>query len=137
MLRPAWSRGRTALWADALAGSAWISVDGSRGASVPGAPVLSFQRCFCLADAPGTVRLTASLFADDLATALLNGTPVAGPGGVFRGPDPLALDLTGTVGDGLFRAGENCLVIQVDDRGGIVTGLDLAGEVRADGGFCR
>jgi|GEM_PF-2504971 len=125
------------LWADALPGSAWVSVDPVRGTSVPGAPVLSFRRCFCLANAPGAVRLSASLFADDLATALLNGTPVAGPGGKFWGPDPLEIDLSGAVGDGLFQAGENCLDVQVDDQGGVVTGLDLAGEVRADGGFCH
>lgn len=125
------------LWADPLPGSAWISVDGERGASVAGSPLLSFERCFCLADGSGPVELTASAFADDAATAFLNGMRIAGPGGRFAGAAPLEIGLSGKVGEGPLRAGENCLVIEVNDSGGFVTGLDLAGRVRAESGFCR
>lgn len=124
-------------WTSPLPESAWISVDPERGVSIPGTPVLSFERCFCLEDGPGTVRLRADAFADDEATAFLNGVQIAGPGGRYAGPDPLEIEASGAVDAAPFQPGQNCLVIEVSDSGGVVTGLDLAGEVEADAGFCR
>ncbi len=123
-------------WVDPLPDSQWISVEASEGTSIPDTLFLDFERCFCLASGSRPVTLTAALFADDRATISLNGALLGGPGGGFLGPDPLEVEVTGTVGDGLFVEGENCLVVEVEDAGRVVTGLDLAGTVVSGNGFC-
>lgn len=123
-------------WNDPLPGSDWISLDGRRGASAAGFETLLFERCFCLADSAHAAALEVDLFADDRATVLLNGEPIGGPGGRFDAAAPLSVRYHGHLGDSLFRAGENCLVVAVEDTGGVVTGLDLTGRVAAEAGAC-
>ncbi|HEX2253858.1 MAG TPA: vWA domain-containing protein [Thermoanaerobaculia bacterium] len=123
-------------WAAPLANSAWISVDGTGGASNPGQPVYALRSCFCLGGGAAPVTLEGALFVDDRATVVLNGTPVAGPGGSYTSAGRLELRVTGALGDGIFQEGENCLVVEVDDSGGVVTGLDLVATVRAENPPC-
>jgi hypothetical protein len=123
-------------WNAPLPGSDWISLDGNRGASAPGFETLVFERCFCLLGGAHDVSLAIDLFADDRATVFLNGEPIGGPGGAFNAAAPLSVRYGGHLGDGLFRAGENCVQVAVEDSGGVVTGLDLAGRVFAEAGAC-
>lgn len=126
---------RRAAWPAPLADSQWISVNPNQGRSSASRKI-SFENCFCIGDGAATADLSLRLRADDDATVFLNGTQIGGPGGPYFGA-PLAVDLTGVVGgSGPFRAGENCLRVDVDDRGGVVTGLDLTGSVKAAGGAC-
>lgn len=123
-------------WNAPLPGSAWISLDGNRGASAPGFETLVFERCFCLVGGAHDVSLALDLFADDRATVFLNGEPIGGPGGAFNAAAPLSVRYGGHLGDGLFRAGDNCVQVAVEDSGGVVTGLDLTGRVFAEAGAC-
>jgi hypothetical protein len=123
-------------WHEPLPQSAWISLDGETGSSPPGSDVLRFERCFCLANRPAGASLDLELFADDSARVLLNGTPIGGPGGAYNAPEPLHVHYDGVVGGSLFVPGENCLVVEVEDSGRVLTGLDAAGAVVAEGGAC-
>lgn len=123
-------------WHDPLPESAWIALDGETGSSPLGSDVLRFERCFCLADRPAGASLDLELFADDSARVLLNGDPIGGPGGAFHADEPLRVHYDGVVGGSLFVPGENCLVVEVEDSGGVLTGLDAAGAVVAEGGAC-
>ena len=124
------------VWPAALPGSRWISVSPRRGASIPGVQRLAFQTCFCLQANAAGAEMNLQLFADDSATVLLNESQIGGPGGQFSGALPLSIHLSGAIGEGPFRAGQNCLDVEVNDLGGVVTGLDLAGTVSARGGAC-
>lgn len=123
-------------WPAPLSGSLWIGAEPERGASVAGVFSYLYERCFCLAADAREVTLDLQLQADDRARVFLNDQPVSDVGGGFR-VGPLAVRRTGAAGDGLFRAGENCVAVEVQDSGGVVTGLTLAGSVTAPGGACR
>jgi hypothetical protein len=124
-------------WRTTLPGSRWISVDPNQGRSLPTVRTIGFERCFCLNADAASAELDLRLFADDVATVLLNGQPIGGPGGQFRRVEPLRVQLTGAVGGGgPFQAGQNCLRVDVADRG-VVTGLDLVGSVKAANGICE
>jgi hypothetical protein len=121
-----------AAWGSPLAGSRWISVNAN--AASPGTTPIRFRRCFCLDDDAADVSLDLEVRADNVATVLLNGTAL-GTGGAFNGGAPLVVRRTGAAGDGLFRAGENCIDVDVADDG-FSTGFTLAGSVSALGGVC-
>ncbi len=123
-------------WAAALPQTRWLSVNPNRGISLPGVANLEFERCFCLAAGASDVQLDLQVRADDRAVVRLNGETLAGPGGGFRGAQPLAVQRGGVVGDGLFVAGENCLQIEVLDTGGVLTGFNLAGTLTSPDGAC-
>ena len=76
------------------------------------------------------MTLDLQVRADDDATVSLNRHKLAGPGGMFSDRSPLNFVLTGNAGDGLFVAGENCIQIDVADRG-VAAGLNVAGTVTA------
>jgi hypothetical protein len=120
-----------------LASSQWISLEANRGRSVPGLSTLRFESCFCVGDRASAAQLDLQLRADDSARVFLNGSPIGGPGGSFQSASPLAVHLTGPVGgSGPFKSGQNCLRVEVDDSGRVVTGLDLSGTVHAAHGVC-
>jgi uncharacterized repeat protein (TIGR01451 family) len=121
-------------WPEAFPGSRWISVNPD-GNSPAGVSQVRFQRCFCLASSTREVTLNMEIRADDAATLSLNGQKLAGPGGMFSDRSPLSFALTGRAGDGLFVAGENCIQIDVSDRG-VAEGLAVAGTVTAAAGSC-
>jgi hypothetical protein len=114
-------------WPAPLPGTRWLSVDANRGTSLPGVTQYSFERCFCLASGARDVTLDLQLRADNEASVFLNDQRLAGPGGAFSAA-PLAVRRTGSTGDGLFRAGRNCVRIDVNDFG-FFTGLTLSGTV--------
>jgi uncharacterized repeat protein (TIGR01451 family) len=122
-------------WPLPLPESRWISADAS-GASLPGVTHLVYQRCFCLANSAGDVAVDLQLRADDEATVSLNGQTLGGPGGRFGDAKPLSILRRGTVGDGLFVAGRNCITVDVRDIG-VVTGFTLSGTVISPGGACE
>lgn len=119
-------------WPDPLPDSRWISADPDRGRSAPGVAVSDYERCFCLAAGASDPFLGLRLWADDRATVFLNGGVVAGPGGRFS-LAPLEVAVSDP---GLFREGENCVLVRVEDPGGFVTGLNLEGVVTATDGRC-
>lgn len=121
-------------WNNALPDTRWISSDPNSGVSIPNAPGLVFQRCFCIAETADAIELDLQLRADNEATVLLNGRHIAS-GGVFNDANPLRISLDGRAGDGVFVAGENCLIVDVRDDG-VVGGLTLAGTVKAQRGAC-
>jgi len=126
-----------AAWAAAQPDSAWISVNRNRGQSVPGLERPQFETCFCLGEGASAAALDLELFADDRATVFLNGGHVAGPDGGFNTPEPFSVHYSETVGEGLLRTGENCLQVEVDDFGGVFTGLNLVGTLRVGNGACE
>jgi hypothetical protein len=125
----------TSVWAAPLPDSQWISSNANLGLSLPGADRIVFQRCFCLAPNAEQVTLDLALRADDGAIVTLNGQEL-GIGAEFFAPAPLTIRRTGSVGDGLFVEGTNCLRVEVVDGGGVVTGLMLAGTMQASGDPC-
>ncbi|MFL6244734.1 MAG: hypothetical protein ACJ74H_01825 [Thermoanaerobaculia bacterium] len=123
-------------WAAPLPDSAWISVSPNRGASNPLLENIDFENCFCIGSGAAAAELDLQLRADNFASVFLNDVPISGAGGGFSGL-PLDVHLAGAVGgSGPFRVGRNCLRVRVNDTGGIVTGLDLSGTVRAAHGSC-
>jgi hypothetical protein len=122
-------------WPWAIPGTTWISRDPS-AASVAGVSVIRYRRCFCIGAAAQEATLALSLWADDRAGLLLNGVPIAGPGGHYSDSAPLSVHLTGLVGKGgPFAVGTNCLTAVVHESGN-TTGLDVFGSVKAVGGAC-
>jgi uncharacterized repeat protein (TIGR01451 family) len=123
------------VWMAPFSDSRWISAEAARGSSV--GPQLTFERCFCISDDASEIALDLQLRADDFATVFLNGVRLADAGGAFNGT-PLQLSERGGLGGSSpFRPGRNCLRIEVSDPGGVVTGLDLTGSVRATNGACE
>jgi hypothetical protein len=113
----------------------WISAAASGGSQAGGATV-RFERCFCIAADATNAKLMLNLWADDRATVLLNGVPVAGPGGQWRRAQPLSVLHMGTVGSSLFQPGNNCVAVEVEDIRHQFVGLDLFGRVWVDHGKC-
>jgi len=124
-------------WPPALPESRWISADPNRGRSIPGLGVLRFERCFCLSEEAREVEVNLLVLADDLATVSLNGEVLGGPGGDFDTAVPLQILHSEKVGAGVVTPGENCLTVEVDDVGSVVTGFTVTGEVRAENGVCH
>lgn len=113
-------------WPAPFTGSQWISVDAT-GFSISGTTQLAFQRCFCLGSS-GPATLDLQVHADnEVASVLLNGHVLGGPGGAFSGP-LLSIHRDGTIGDGFFVAGRNCVRVEINDFGGY-TGINAAGTV--------
>lgn len=123
-----------AVWGLPFIGSRWISAE-PRGTSV--APQLAFERCFCIGSHAGEIALELQLRADDLAAVFLNGVQLGDAGGAFNGTPLRVSARDGLGGSSVFRPGRNCLRVEVIDSGGIVTGLDVAGSVRATNGACE
>jgi hypothetical protein len=115
--------------------SEWISVNFS-GTLQGGAPSERFERCFCLAADATNAKINLRLRADDEATVLLNGTPIAGPGGGFRRAAPLSVLYMGTPGSSLFTTGTNCLAVDVTNTRGDLLALDAVGRLWVDHGAC-
>jgi len=120
-------------WGAPLPLTRWLSTDTDRGVSTS-ATLISYERCFCLAEGTHDIGLNLQVRADNVATVLLNGRTVGGPGGEFN-RSPLTIRQTGSTGDGLFIAGRNCLRINVSDFGSF-TGLDVTGMLSAIGRTC-
>ena len=120
-------------WGAPLPLTRWLSTDTDRGVSTS-ATLISYERCFCLAEGTRDIGLDLQVRADNVATVLLNGRRLGGPGGEFN-RSPLMIHQTGSAGDGLFTAGRNCLRIDVNDLGGF-TGVDVAGTLAATGLTC-
>jgi Bacterial Ig-like domain (group 1) len=124
-------------WPTAFAGSEWISLEPNTGRSTHGLSTLRFEDCFCVSGNAAAAQLDFQLRADDIATVFLNGSRIGGPGGSFSSASPLHVNFNGAVGGtGPFRAGQNCLDVEVNDSGGGATGLNLAGTVTAANGVC-
>ncbi len=122
-------------WPWAIPGTTWISRQPD-AAAVAGVSAIRYRRCFCVGAGAQEATLDLSLWADDRASLLLNGAPIAGPGGHYAAADPLSVHLTSAVGgSGLFKAGVNCLVAVVHESGS-TTGLDVFGSIKAAGGAC-
>lgn len=122
-------------WPPTLGDSRWISTN-PRGLST-GAESVRYRHCFCLSEQATRAEVNLFLFADDLATVFLNGTALNEAGGSFQDPAPLAISHTEQVGSRLLVPGQNCIAVQVNDPGRVVTGFALVGEVRAPNGVCR
>ncbi len=126
-----------AQWPDPLSDSLWISVDPDRGSSVPGLSKPILEHCFCLAPEARNPEIRLQLLADDRATVFLNDSLLAGPGGDFASGEPLTVIHQDNSKIQLFRPGINCLSVELDDSGGVVTGLNLIGTIPADNGVCQ
>jgi len=122
-------------WPSPLEGSLWVGAEAETGKSIAGTSTYLYERCFCLAASTSEVELVLAVQADDVAQVRLNGQPISDFGGHFGGA-PLVVQKSGTPGDGLFVAGENCLAVEVVDFGGVVTGLSANGRLDAKGGIC-
>lgn len=124
-------------WQPPLPGTQWVSVNADSGASIEGRERLSFENCFCIGDGASTASLDLQMRGDDIITnVFLNDLRIGGDGGTFFGA-PLNVSFTGAVGaSGPFRAGENCVRVEVFDFGRFNTGLNVRGNVRATNGAC-
>ncbi|MCB9864834.1 MAG: hypothetical protein H6820_15875, partial [Phycisphaerales bacterium] len=118
------------------ANSAWLTIPGTRwisaNATGPNGTYI-YQLCFCLDKRYRNAALDFIIRADDEFDVVLNGNFLGTYGGCFNCPTPVGLTFANP---NLFRAGENCLHIVVRNLGGVVTGFDLQGTVRATNGKC-
>lgn len=111
-----------------IPGTQWISANatGPNGTYV-------YQLCFCLDKRFSNPLLDIAIRADDEFDLILNGVFLGSFPGGFNSANPLLLSYNNP---GLFRAGENCLQVVVRNLGGVVTGFNLQGSVRAINGKC-
>ncbi len=123
-----------AFWKRIAFGSQWISVDPDGGA-VPGTDTVRFEHCFCIGPDAEDAEIMLDFYADDSATVYINGQLVAGPAGQFRRSSPMVVDIHQNVGEGMLRFGENCMHVDVPNRG-LYTGLNLRGMLWITHGAC-
>ncbi|MCG8406503.1 MAG: dockerin type I repeat-containing protein [Phycisphaerales bacterium] len=113
-----------------IPGTQWISANstGPNGLYV-------YEHCFCLDERFENAQLTLDLRADDFATVCLNGVHIgATPSSyAFNTPQPTHIFVTN---QDLFVCGKNCIEIKVTNSHGVVTGLNVAGQITADKGLC-
>ncbi len=111
-----------------IPGTQWISANGTgpNGTYV-------YQLCFCLDKRFSNPALDMMIRADDEFDVILNGNFLGTWGGCFNCPTPVGLTFANP---NLFRPGENCLQIVVRNLGGVVTGFNMQGSVRATDGQC-
>jgi len=117
---------------NALPGTSWV---GHAAGASTGGPVgdYTYRLCFCLCEGYSSPVLTLAALADNTATVSFNGTPLYSiPDSSWQGAPPRPRSFTDAA---LFRPGENCLTVQVNNAGG-PTGLDLRGTLTAPGGAC-
>lgn len=127
-----------AAWAT-IPQSQWISSQADSNQTKNGK--YFYKSCFCLRDGFSNPSLKIDQRADDGADVFLNNTlaqieSTTPPTPILHGaassfssshvPDHL-------VYPGPFKVGENCLIVRVENTGGVVTGLDLAGSITAAG----
>lgn len=118
--------------------SAWLTIPGTRwiSASSTGPNGLYvYEQCFCLDPRFENAQLTLDLRADDRATVWLNGVQVGATPVLysFNTPQPTHVFVTNQE---LFLCGENCIEIHVVNSHGVVTGVNIAGQITADNGLC-
>jgi len=127
-------------WLAAFPGSQYVAPT-SNGAGSPdwsaSGDHYTYERCFCLAETFSDPSLSLDVRADDAVLAVrLNGatlTPTAGTAGAFNDPQPLEYRDPDA---SLYKVGTNCVQIDVFDAHGVVTGLDVAGNIDAIDGAC-
>ncbi len=115
---------------------AWLTIPGTQWISAAATGpngTYDYQYCFCLADDYENAYLTFLMRADDKATLYFNGYPIVStpPSYSFSTSPPVGVSLIG-----YFQAGTNCIDVIVENTHGVVTGLNLWGEVHADNGQC-
>ena len=117
---------------------AWSTIPGTRwiSASATGPNGLYvYELCFCLDPRFENAQLTLDLRADDFATVCLNGVEIGAtpPSSSFNTPQPTHIFVTN---QDLFICGKNCIEIKVTNSHGVVTGVNVAGQITADKGLC-
>lgn len=130
---PAEIRPTHAAWGGPLVGpgatgSKWIyhSINTSNG-------FFDYEFCFCLREGFQNAVLSLDLLADDRADVYLNGNLILSTAGsAFLLPPDSIVETDQT----LFHPGENCIRVTVQNTHGVVTGLNLVGQVTADYGEC-
>ena len=127
--RPATVITPNSAWKPAQPNSAWISSYPTADNDQNGKYV--FRRCFCLAPNFDTPNLTVSLRADDQATVFLNGVQiVATPISSFQTAAPTTATVMSQTS---FKAGQNCLTVEVNNLSSVAMGLNLTGTMTAAG----
>jgi hypothetical protein len=126
--------------------SQWISYTTNGSTGIKQGPYV-YQKCFCLTkalwDNQAAIQQSSfdvSVRADDAFYLGLNQMPTpgnnllssGGGAGGFSGP-PAVLKITGDKLKNLLRPGRNCLIVRVDDVGGVITGFNLAGSLTTTG----
>ncbi len=114
---------------------AWLTIPGTQwiSAAATGPNGLYVYRfCFCLDGRFKNPVLTLASRADDAGQIFLNGVLI-GPTGGFNAPQPLVHTVTNA---SLFVCGENCIEVHVQNLGGVVTGFNMAANIRAEDGLC-
>lgn len=111
-----------------IPGSQWISAN----ATGPNG-VYIYEYCFCLAETYQNAYLTFEMRADDKAALYFNGNfVIATPSSYsFNSIPPTGVSLIG-----YFQPGTNCIQVVVENTHGVVTGLNLKGEVFAEDAEC-
>ncbi|MGE3165482.1 MAG: LamG-like jellyroll fold domain-containing protein [Planctomycetota bacterium] len=127
-VRPAHAAWGGPLVGPGATGSKWIyhSINTANG-------FFDYEFCFCLREGFQNAVLSLDLLADDRADVYLNGNLIASTlGSAFLLPPDSVVETDQT----LFHPGENCLRVTVQNTHGVVTGLNLVGQVTADYGEC-
>lgn len=122
-------------WPAPYQDSQWISFEPDRGRTLPAEDTLyEYQYCFCLNEGFQEPELELAVQADDQVDDIrLNGIslPFSGDGN-FQGP---GIEETWSHRR-YFEPGENCLTIVVRDTEQVISGLNVAGRMRAENADC-
>jgi hypothetical protein len=116
-------------WQAALPNSGWISAYATAQNNLNGA--YDLQTSFCLREGWNNAALNLCLRADDWAEVFLNNTLIATtPNPSFNTGNPTCVTVTNQA---LFVTGSNVLRVRLHNAFGVAMGLNLAGDVSAEG----
>jgi hypothetical protein len=107
----------------------WITADATGPAGL-----YTYEKCWCMNPSFQNAVVSLTLLADDRASVYLNGSLIGSTplSGAYLFP-PTSIT---TANQSLFRAGENCVTIDVHNAGPFATGLDVAMSISATNAEC-
>ena len=124
--RPAVTIAPNPAW-NTIPGTRWISAN----ATGPNGEYI-YEYCFCLSNQWRDASVSMLTRCDDAGEVFLNGNFI-GTLGNFNAPLPA---LVATTNQNFFQPGINCLQVVVRNIGGVVTGFNMQGSIRATDGLC-
>lgn len=126
--RPATVIPKYSAWSAPFPGTQWISSYGNSTNDLNG--LYQFETCFCLGPEIQGAKLAVTVLVDDWAEIFLNGSSLGSTPHPFNFQTPTTLPGTKPA---LFKAGRNCLRVDLKNTGSVAMGLDIAATLQTAG----
>lgn len=126
--RPATVIPKYPAWSAPLPGTQWISSFATSANDLNG--LYQLETCFCLGPGFHQTKLSMTLLADDWAEVFLNGSSIGATNNTLNFQTPTSL---ATSNQALFKAGRNCIRVDLKNTANVAMGLDLSATVQTAG----